>query len=264
MTITTDDCKSLLASDLPLIASGALDAKGWKRLSKRNGPQGVERDFSHASGMFARVVESAGALRVSARSSSLAGLDAAAPLPAASPAPAVAPAPSPFWPAVSKRFIDVEKARVLTRKFVNEDYDDEAAEKMEQRMSRLDPVALAAQYTFAISIDPDNGDGSVAIITPTCYWKDEGCCYDQESPLRDLLPEGSDDLNGCGTWEIPEHGEPVELAFELLRRGFVWDPDFQRFIDEPALDTLAPLTEGRALEKGSRPSASPSAPKARL
>lgn len=272
MAISTDDCKALLSKDMPLIASGAIDPKGWKRLSKKNGAQGVERVFSHSSGMFALVVEAAGSIRVHARSSTLEGLAPSAPAAAPAPAPAAKAAPSKFWPAASPRFIDVEKARVLAEKlanFWNTDDDDEAFERLEARFEKLDPVAAASQYTFAISF---SSDGLAAIITPSCVWRDESRCHDQESPISHLLPDGSDDLNGCGTWDIPGYteGDPAcvpAMALDLLSRGFVWDEAFQEMIDRnsemPAIPLLAPITEGRALEAAASnaPASSRSAPR---
>lgn len=267
MTITTDDCKALLSRDMPLIACGAIDPKGWKRLSKKNGANGVERVFSHDSGMFALVIESAGAIKVGARSPTLEGLDSAKT--AAAPAAAVvAPAAeleaaSRLWPAVSPRFLDVEKARVLAEKiahFWENDDDDDAMEKYTARCDKLDPIALASQYTFAICL---SDDGLVAIVTPTCVWEDDGYCHDQESPIGRLMPAGSDDLNGCGTWQIPGYDsadDVPKLAFDLMERGFVWDPDFQEMIDEnqdqPSMPLLTPIVEGRALEASAKSGAS--------
>lgn len=248
MSFSTDDCKTLLAKDNPLIAAGALDPKGWKRLSKRNASDGVERIFSHPpSGMFARVLEANGALSVTARGSSLDSVCAPA---ASAPAPVPAKAaPSPFWPAISPRFVDVAKAARLVQRHVGAYRgDDEDHDALMERIDKLDPVALANQFTFAVCQTPD--EDLMAAITPTCYWKEDECCFDQESPIGRLLPSGSDDINGCGTWVIPGFSEPAALALHLLSLGFVWDAEFQDLMDDednPTLPDLAPLIDGRAL-----------------
>ncbi|MEZ0226075.1 MAG: hypothetical protein ACAH83_16085 [Alphaproteobacteria bacterium] len=98
--------------------------------------------------------------------------------------------------------------------------------------------ALANRFTFAIKKseeDEEDGWGFYAIITPTAYWKKTGYCFDQESPLDKLLPEG-EDVNGCGTWVIADKaaGSAAGLAKMLIARGFAWDLKFQDFI-EPSL-----------------------------
>lgn len=100
--------------------------------------------------------------------------------------------------------------------------------------------ALANRFTFAIKKSEEddedgNGFGFYAIITPTAYWKKTGYCFDQESPLDKLLPEG-EDVNGCGTWVIDAKaaGSAAGLAKMLIARGFAWDQKFQDFI-EPSL-----------------------------
>ena len=70
------------------------------------------------------------------------------------------------------------------------------------------------------------------IITPKKYWDNEGYVYDQHIPLDHLLPE---DLGEAmeATWaSVERDGEnPLVLAAQLMAKGFVWDKDFQDFID---------------------------------
>lgn len=94
------------------------------------------------------------------------------------------------------------------------------------------------------------------MIAPQRYYLDNGCCYDQESPLARALPTGSDDANGCGTWLVPGFSDPAARALDLLARGFAWRADFQRMWDQDVekgqrsgMEMMAPTLEGRELEK---------------
>ena len=89
----------------------------------------------------------------------------------------------------------------------------------------------AAKYCFAIGNGEDDmleDDEAMIFITPISYFKKTGYCYDQPSHLYDLLPDGADDVNECGSYVIPRAGKnDVEMAKDLIARGFVWDPAFQ-------------------------------------
>lgn len=276
-TITTEDCKALLTQDKPLIALGGGDEKGWKRISKKTGTQGIERVFSHpASGFFARVIESTNStLSISAIATSISDLDDPSNQrkaksvttnvssysisslfgevlnsPSESEIPSInldateisEPVDQSIWPTICTNFIKLKKAENMLRSFIE---DDEGAEKLWDKVPKLDPIALANQCTFCIC---NSDDGLVAIVTPTFYWLSNEFCYDQEIPMEHCFPPDSDDLNGCGTWLIPGFDEPVTLALELLKRGFILDEKFQEFIDAPTVQTLAPIFEKRALQ----------------
>lgn len=114
----------------------------------------------------------------------------------------------------------------------SEESDDPIAEALAN--GSIKPEAIAGQFVFGVATDNDDGKFDLyAIITPKVYWEREGLWYDAELGLDPLLPEGSSDMNGCGTWYI--HGastDPVAFRDELVARGFVWTSDFQRSVNE--------------------------------
>ena len=89
---------------------------------------------------------------------------------------------------------------------------------------------LASHFVFAYC----GQDESMPcwIITPKKYWDNEGYVYDQHTPIDHLLPA---DLGEAmeATWaSVERDGEnPLVLAAQLMAKGFVWDKDFQDFID---------------------------------
>lgn len=245
MTITTDDCKALLGADSALMAMGARDAKGWRRIGKKNGSQGVEGLFVHPGGAMAKVVENAGQIRIASAGASLAELDDPG---AQRPAggwvqPASAPelaARSPFETRMAPPGL-AAKAKALAARQM--EWDEEEDGDLDAKARKLDGVAWANQFIFAM------GDGGEYVfISPLKYYEDEGCCYDQESPICHLLPSESDDVNGCGTWEIPFAGTPTDLAAHLMSLGFLWREDFQSFIAKDAMAVMQPVMDWRALE----------------
>lgn len=99
--------------------------------------------------------------------------------------------------------------------------------------------ALANRFTFAIIEDEGADEGSFcAMITPTAYWEKRGFCFDQPSPLWDLLPDG-EDVNECGTWVFEDCNEPVALATMLIAHGFIWDKKFQNFANASLTETIS-------------------------
>lgn len=158
--------------------------------------------------------------------------------------------PSAYWTKMATGF-DASKARRVVELMLGR-FDDEHERDFWKMAERVDPIASANQFIFALTFE----DESVVIISPLKYFETDGCCYDQESPIGHLLPEGSDDFNGCGTWQIPTNMTPTELAVDLMARGFIWNKDFQEFIDADAMNAMTPILEQRALEQ-----TTPKAPK---
>ncbi|MEZ0226852.1 MAG: hypothetical protein ACAH83_20010 [Alphaproteobacteria bacterium] len=182
----------------------------WKRLSKKkNGDGEWVRQFENKqSGERLEVVEHADG-RFSAR-------------------PLTEAANSAF-PKAAGAFLetDPEKNKAADQ-IIAADYED-----VDRSLLKKAGRALANRYTFAVTDQmADEFDVSFyAIITPTKYWKDEGCCYDQPSPIDHLLPNG-EDANDCGTWIFEKnYASAAALAKDLQNRGFTWDKDFQNFID---------------------------------
>lgn len=123
----------------------------------------------------------------------------------------------------------------------------------------------AAKYCFAVGdcesddlMDPQ--EEALILITPISYFNKTGYCYDQPSHLYDLLPDGADDVNECGTYIMPRNGKSdLELAKDLIARGFVWRSDFQDLMHK-ALDS-ASRAELAAAQAAAIPDSTPAAPK---
>jgi hypothetical protein len=245
MPITSADCKKILEQDPLLLAAGATPGKPWKRLSKKKGPLGVERVFSHPVGLYARLVESGDILWIGAAATTMEELDDPINQRAVVAVAPAASAPNLWYLSAEATRSKAEAARKYVDQLLDRSDDGEHGD-LYDAASKLDPIALANQYTFAIF-----GEGAFgacgACITPTSVWLNEQCCYDQGSPLEHLMPEGSEDLNECGTWMVGGYEEktPLELATFLLSKGFLWDREFQDFIDTKAGEELEAIDQAR-------------------
>lgn len=251
MPISTDDCKKLLSEDAALVALGAVDMGSWKRLGKKKTGQGIERCFAHACGAMAKVIEASGQIHIASTGSSAAELDdsafqRAAPSPSSSAGHAQ---PRPvFWTREATSPAAVAAARALaSRQF---EWDGRSDGDLYKAAMALDPIAWANQFIFALCED-------MTCICPKKFFEEEGYCYDQESPISHLLPPGSDDVNGCGSWELPFAGSGASHAIELMALGFHWDPSFQDYMDEcsgySGLQEMTPLLERLALDRSIPP-----------
>lgn len=115
--------------------------------------------------------------------------------------------------------------------------DDKDAEYgVPQNLVNAAGKALANRYCFAIS---DEDDMISAMITPIRYFEKNGCCDDQTGPIGHLLPKCGELMES--TWEIYDSAvkTPVQAAKHLQQQGFVWNRDFQDFIDSKLTATLA-------------------------
>lgn len=102
------------------------------------------------------------------------------------------------------------------------DYDKQPEDLLKQAGN-----ALAQHYIFGMV---DSDDGVFAAICPKYYWEAEGCCFDQQSPLEHIIPDG-DDVNGCGTYYF-EDMSLKKIKGMLLSKGFVYDKGFEEFMQE--------------------------------
>lgn len=256
MPISTSDCKALLAQDDFLLAAGAKDGKGWKRLSKNKVGAGVLRVFQHSCGVFAKVLEVDGKIYIQAAAVSQAELDdemnQRKPTDNISPVAQATSASTQeawCWPRMSEKG-QRDRAASLVNALINAfDDDDETYEALFHTVKVFNPPAIANQYTFAVIA---SDEGNIAIITPTCYWENEGYCYDQASPIEHLLPENAEDLNDCGTWLVPMYSEMtiLDVAKDLLARGFNWSYEFQTLNDTGSMkNNIAELKELIAARK---------------
>lgn len=254
MPISTDDCKKLLSQDPALAALGALDIGSWKRVGKKKTAQGIERRFVHACGAMAKVVESSGQIHIAATGSCLADLDdSSTQRPRAAPAACSEEALAGLW--TREAASEADRAAAISLAARQMIWDDRVDGPLYKAVMALDPIAWANQFIFALCED-------IVCICPKKFFEDEGCCYDQESPIGHLLPLGSDDVNGCGSWELCFPGSGTSHAIELMELGFRWDPSFQQFMDDcsgyPGMQEMAPLVERLALARSA-----PSSPAAR-
>lgn len=91
--------------------------------------------------------------------------------------------------------------------------------------------ALANRFCFALAVDDPESGHMTAMITPIKYFKEEGCCNDQDGPVRGLLPPGFSNAMES-TWDVPDDvATAVEAARLLQSYGFVYNKDFQKYID---------------------------------
>jgi len=105
--------------------------------------------------------------------------------------------------------------------------------------------ALANRYIFAVLDE----DGEISVMTtPLRYFEKEGCCDDQSGPIADLIPKGGELMES--TWEIYDDSvkTAADAAKYMQEQGFVWNKDFQNFIDP------APVAE---IEQALKPAAKP-------
>lgn len=104
--------------------------------------------------------------------------------------------------------------------------------------------ALANRHCFALSME----DGSLsAMITPIRYFEKEGACSDQTGPIDHLLPKCAELMES--TWEFydPSIKTPADAAKYLQSLGFVWNRDFQDFIDKPLTQQVVDGLNGAAI-----------------
>lgn len=176
--------------------------------------------------------------------------------------------PSLFWPSVCLDPAQLAQARELTETLYHPDQGggelaSEDRDALRDRCALIDPVALASQYLFAVCADA-KGRQLHAVFMPICQWERGGQGASWRLPIARLLP-GEESFLYRGTWVVAGYEKPAqapELAFELLRRGFVWDPDFQAHCDANVLrkslaKRLRPLIEGRALSEAAQPGRAP-------
>lgn len=145
-------------------------------------------------------------------------------------------APSPeLWPAKPDSEAEALAAGELVERLLLADRPEGAARSREtsiliSEMERLDPVALAPRYSFALVFPRV----LMAVIMPTSLWERERAFCPGFGPSERLLPENSVDVNFAGVWMLPKLQsieQAPELVCELLRRGFVWEPSLQALCD---------------------------------
>ena len=209
---STTDCKNILSSD-PSTKAG----KGWKRLSKRNAVDGVERIFSTADeSLFARILENDSGLSIVGVGATRAAVD---------PSAAASAAPSSTQP----HAVDNDPKRIALAQQVVDAIMD--GEDVDGRDLKKAGVALANQCVFGLVVS-DDVDGFMVSAFPRSFWEENGCCPDTEMPLSVLLP-GDDAYSENETCDFTVTGFDTvrELADAMLAKGFVWEPNLQKLLD---------------------------------
>lgn len=157
------------------------------------------------------------------------------------------------WTRVAANEIDAAHARRYIEGLLEseDDSDDKNGPfSLSSTATSFDPIALANQFVFALHPD--------CVVITQRKWQLARRDDDRYWPIEHLLPDGSDDAGG--SWEVPCQGSHAEVAVDLMARGFHWNQDFQRFMDQSSgfdgFAAMAPLLEQRELEKAT-PAAKP-------
>lgn len=245
---TTADCRIFLESS-PEVA--AQNPGPWKRISKKNAPDGIERVFASTDGQcFVRLTEDkAGNLDVTHIAATLQDLTLPSSVVARPPAPAAAPSPTcpqtgrafeptfpPFAPSQSDlHTVELDQNAIAQVRGVLmgwfSDVHDELMYEDVAEFAETYPIAMANEYCFAVSLDA-NQDVFVE-VAPRDYWNAAHLVADRLSPLECVLP-GTDpeSPNDSSTWLLHGiNGNPHDVAVAMLGAGFAWDPDYQNTID---------------------------------
>lgn len=253
MAFSTEDCRRLLNTD-PL--TQGTNQGEWKRLSKRNGPHGVERVFSDKAGQrFALVVESQAGLVVQAAGSSLEELNAA-PSGSVKAGPGSKEAANPYLE--TDRSLVAYAARLMKQKQRYKDGEGDDEDWWDTSDARFEKAhrAIANRFHFGVyGADPYGEDSIGFTFIPDFSLKeDDFCCPDYELQIDDLVPypDISDTPNGTGDWTIRGFGSDEEgikaCIVSLIERGFQWNSRVQNWLrnfseDPTATDWIAPWIE---------------------
>ena len=164
-----------------------------------------------------------------------------------SSAPYIGPAleTDPAQNAVADKIIDILVGDA-------ESPDEDAYYGIPDDMLKAAGKALANRYCFAVCVEEEEyADEPLVMVTPIRYFEENGCCDDQSGPISDLLPRCAEAMES--TWEIYHDSvnSPETAAAYLQSLGFVWNKDFQEFIDNKWTDKIEQsLTE--AAQAGSQ------------
>jgi len=219
-------------------------AADWKRVSKKKVHDGTLRTFENRkTGETVKVLEDASGavsiLKDDARAENGENLQNAF-------AKVVAP-PSPGMPVT-------EFGRSPLRE--TDPDKNAAADRIVKKILRIQDVkdadlilagkALANRIGFGLALDR-NGDIGEANAIRISIAPLANTHYDQEIRhyIGHLLPEGLDETSEA-SFEFTGHQEPLRLAEDLLRRGFVFSPKMQKFLDDQFGTSL--MNDLKALE----------------
>jgi hypothetical protein len=224
MSYSTDDCKKLLDSDA---ATAGTNQGPWKRLSKKNGEDGVERIFSDKAGsIFVRIVESAQGLEVRGTGKALSDVDVGAP---AGKAQTNAPVHA----------VDTDAANIALAEEIIQDVEN-CPDISEPRYQGA-YTAIANRFRFGYGGD-EEGELSFIFIPDTMIKDSKPYTPDFQLPIQELMPfpEMSESPNDSGEWFVGGFdGNAKACIRALLDRGFVWDERAQHFADPETVGWVA-------------------------
>lgn len=203
---TSDAIKALFAE------YGGGDEKDWKRLSKKKNEAGeLTRAFENRkTGVRIEVVEHAdGSFDVHA-------LEADAPM---------------------ALTLETDAARnkaadEIIDQLVNGDIEDEIPAALLQKAG----TALANRFVFGIGVDEVMSEEEDRVYYYGFFSPITEEPYDQHlsTVIEHLLPPGCDESMECTFTFEGEYADPAALVKELTRRGFIFDADLQKNLDDNA------------------------------
>lgn len=191
--ITTEDCKAALEAAWPADFPPQAEVRAdWKRISK-TGKKGspVERLFYHRSlPIKAVVLEENGAIT----GTTISGIGP--------------------WDVLDPETENDEAMAAIVNSNAGFDF------------IRQHDLFKPADFVFYVNHDPSlNEDGVWYMLTPLSYWKKNGCAYDEQLDFcieRHLPDDGGEVMEATFVSDTT----PEETQAELLKRGFVQDPEF--------------------------------------
>lgn len=101
--------------------------------------------------------------------------------------------------------------------------------------------AVCNQFVFAIDGPSylDTNKTLICRIVPKDLWDKKKRFYTEEINLSMFLGPNSQDVNGTGSWLLPDFSsDPMECAKQLVALGFIWDKSLQKSVLEQPSDDV--------------------------
>ena len=224
MGYSTNDCKALLDRDEQ---TKGTNQGPWKRLSKRNGADGVERIFSDKVGQrFVLVVETAQGLKVQATAATLEQLNQGA-----------SPSTVQGTAQPTDRFLETDAKLVayadqVVRNLV-------AYEDVNEGSRAFEKAHRAIANRFLFGVDSTEGDTVLVTFVPDIGADGEGDVEgvpDYGLPIGSIVPnpEMSESPNDSGHWFIGGFDGDIKACVQaLMEAGFRWDARVQGLASDP-------------------------------
>lgn len=102
--------------------------------------------------------------------------------------------------------------------------------------------AVCNQFFFALDGYFYSTKQMIVRIVPKIYWEKKKLFFTQEINLNYFLGDKSQDLNGTGSWLLPDFpSDPLDCAKLLTEKGFIWSQSLQEAVNEEPSDDGSPL-----------------------